>query len=198
MEERNYPIYIIYSSWSICKMKDFLDNILPDNVGLLKIVYDTIGNETNKTIVLMSNELYDKLLELGYGTYRYGIDFIIKRYKLGNYILPGENKSNNLFIPTIHKTTELFITTVLTNKLELLVKYNIIPPQSWRIKCPLNSRENGFIKLGCFIFFKPEISDYNIGVVKFLLQNLRWIDGDSPGEKYDNMIKCYWAKRKNK
>ena len=199
-----YPIYIIYSNWSLDKLSDFLTSMVNDGVGLLKIIYDNVGNETNKTLALISDALYIELLVKGYGINKYCADFIIKKYKFDKTkgLSPSPDKSNNLFIPvpSSQKSNELFITNVLNTKLEIFVKYNIIPAECWRIKCPLNSRELGQIKLGCFIFFKPEIPDTTIGVVKFLMQNLHWVDNTTSGldnSKYDNLIKCYWANHKN-
>ena len=190
--EEQFNIYIIYSSYSIETMLKFLDSFMPNAVGLTKIIMDSLLNETNKTIVVMKPELYDLLIENGYGVTRFEIDFKIKKYKFNENILPPLDKSSNLFIPIIKQTTETVVNTVINKKLDLLAEFNIIPKNSWRIKCPLNSRENGFIKLGCFIFFKSEISLYTIGVVKFLLNNTHWdINGEN---KYDNTIKCYWAK----
>lgn len=190
----NYPIYIIYSSWSIETLMNFLNGFMQNAVCLTKIIYDSSYNETNKTIVVMKSQLYDMLIQQGYGVTRFEIDFKIKRYTFNDNILPSPDKSSNLFIPIIKKTTEAVVNTIINQKLEHLAEFDIIPKNSWRIKCPINSRENGFIKLGCFIFFKNEISTYNIGVVKFLLNNTYW---DLNGEnKYDNTVKCYWAKHR--
>ena len=185
-------IYIIYSSYSIDKLLNFLNGYMQDAVCLTKIIYDFSMNETNKTIIVMKPELYQLLIQNGYGVTRFEIDFKIKKYKFNENILPPLDKSSNLFIPIIKQTTETVVNGIINQKLEQLANFQIIPNHSWRIKCPINSRENGFVKLGCFIFFKSEITDYNIGVVKFLLNNTKW--DDKGNEKYDNMLKCYWAK----
>lgn len=189
-----FSIYIIYSSLSIEAMLNFLNGFMPNAVCLTKIIYDAYFNETNKTIVVMKPELYELLLENGYGVTRFEIDFKIKKYKFNENILAPLDKSSNLFIPIIKKTSESVVNAIVNKKLESLADFNIIPKNSWRLKCPINSREDGCVKLGCFIFFKSEISEYNIGVVKFLLNNTYW---DAEGEnKYDNTIKCYWAKKR--
>lgn len=188
----SYNVFICYSSWSIETLLNFLNGYMQNAVGLTKIIKDFCDNETNKTIVVMKPELYDILLQHGYGVTRFEIDFKIKKYKFNENILPPADKSCNLFIPITKKTTETIVNSIINKKLEILAEFDIIPKKSWRIKCPINSRENGFIKLGCFIFFKSEISLYNIGIVKFLLNNTHW---DEEGDnKYNNIIKCYWAK----
>lgn len=188
-------IYIIYSNWSLDTITTFLNNILPDQIGLMKIVYDSAYNETNKTIAVLSSALYERLLEQGYGASRFEIDFKIKQYKFNDNILPPKDKSRNLFIPITKQTTESSITTVINKKLEVLARYDIIPLQSWRLKCPIDSREGGLVKLGCFIFFKADVTDQQIGVVRFLISHTYW-DDDKKNTKYDNMIKCYWTKPK--
>ena len=185
-------IFIIYSSWSIETMLKFLNGFMPDAVCMTKIMLDASLNETNKTIIVMKPELYYLLIQQGYGVTRFEIDFKIKKYKFNDLILQPQDKSSNLFIPIIKPTTESVVISIINQKLELLADFNVIPKKSWRLKCPLNSRETGFVKLGCFIFFKPEIFPYTIGIVKFLLNNTHW--DDAAGNKYDNIIKCHWAK----
>ena len=186
-------IYIIYSNWSIDTLTTFLNNIQEGQVGMMKIVYDSACNETNKTIAVLSTSLYDTLISQGYGMSRFEIDFKIKRYKFNDNILPPKDKSRNLFIPIMKQTTEMAVTSRIHQKLEILANFDIIPQHSWRIKCPINSRENGLVKLGCFIFFKSDVTDQQIGIVRFLLNHTYW-DNDKNNTKYDNTIKCYWAK----
>jgi hypothetical protein len=191
-----YPtIYVIYSSWCIEKIHVFLTNIGGDgSVGLLKIIYDNLSNESNKTIAVIKEHLYDKLIQLGYGNNNYNIDFKIKIYNLGDFLLPLPDRSNNLFIPTIKKVTETYVTEIVHNKLLALSNVGIIKENSWTIKCPIMSRETGIVKQGCFIFFK-DVSIYDIATVRFLINNTFW--DDKSDKKYDNMIKCHWAKYKN-
>lgn len=192
--EDHYPvIYIIYSNWSIEKISQFLDTIQPGCVGLLKILHDNNGNETNKTITVIKENLYDKLVDMGHNTFSYELDFKIKKYKLGDFLLPPPDKSNNLFIPTIKKVTELYVTDIIDSKLTALSTVGIIEPNTWVIKCPKISRDTGIVKQGCFIFFK-NVPIHNIATVRFLINNTFWDDNEE--KKYDNMIKCHWAKYK--
>jgi hypothetical protein len=177
-------------------MQNFFTSLIPDSVGLLKIIYDNDGNETNKTIAVLKHELYNLLVEQDYGTFRFEVDFKIKIYKLGTFLLPPEDRSSNLFIPTIKQLTELYVNTVINNKLQELSKYGILEADSWYVKCPISSRINGYVKQGCFIFFKPTVNIYVIATVRFLLNNTYW--DEQSVKKYDNMIKCHWAKHKNK
>jgi len=190
----NYPIYIIYSSWSLDRIRAFLSNFMPNSVSIMKIIYDSSLNETNKTIVLLKEELYNLLIDEGYGISRFEIDFKIKKYKFNNNILPPEGSSYNLFIPIIKKTTENQVTAIINKKLDELAEFKIIPEKSWRLKCPIDSRESGLVKLGCFIFFRNDVNIASISVVKFLLNNTYWIDNQDT--KYDNTIKCNWARPK--
>jgi hypothetical protein len=194
MEANNFPdIYIIYSSWSIDKIRNFLNTITNDCIGLLKIIYDNEGNETNKTIAVIKNELYNNLKEKGYTEFNYTLDFKIKIYKLPDFILPPEDRSSALFIPTIKKLTETYVTDIINNKLLELAKVNIIPIDSWKLKCPITSRFTGFVKQGCFIIFNSNINIYSIATIRFLLNNTYWEDNEV--KKYNNMVKCHWAKK---
>jgi hypothetical protein len=194
--DRDYPIYIIYSSWSIDKITTFLKSYDPDGVSMLKIVYDNSSQETNKTIAILSDRLYQLLVDHNYHIYRFEIDFKVKKYKLGDYLLPPADKSTNLFVPIIKKTTEVYVTQKLNDKLVDLANFGIIEHDAWKLKCPISSRGDGQVILGCFIFFKKEIDTFNIGVVRFLLNNTTWEANGN--HNYDNMLKCHWAKHKNK
>ena len=192
--EDSYPvIYIIYSNWSIEKITQFLDNIQSNGIGLLKILYDSNGNETNRTIAVIKEELYNQLVTMGYNTFSYSVDFKIKKYSLGSYLLPPADKSNNLFIPTIKQVTETYVTGIIDDKLKTLANVGIIEPNTWVIKCPKISRDTGIVKQGCFIFFK-NVPIHNIATVRFLINNTFWNENEE--KKYDNMIKCHWAKYK--
>ena len=196
IETKDYPIYIIYSCWSKERLETFLKGYDPDGVSMLKLIFDANGAETNRTIAILSDKLYQLLIENNYYTCQFFIDFKIKKYKLGDYLLPPKDKSTNLFVPIIKKTTEVYVTQTLNNKLTELAHFGIIEHNSWKLKCPITSRDNGQVILGCFIFFKKEIDIQDIGVVRFLLNNTTWENTGS--YKYDNMLKCYWAKHKNK
>lgn len=191
-----YPIYIIYSGWSIEKIYNFLNDTMKNSVCMMKIIYDSSFNETNKTIAVLNPELYDILINNGYSITRFELDFKIKKYKFKENIFPPPDKSSNLFIPIFKTTTETLATTIINKKLENLAQFGILPNKSWRIKCPINSRENGYVKLGCFIFFKSDLSESNISVVRFLLNNTHWNFNESNNNKYDNIIKCNWARHK--
>lgn len=186
----NFPIYIIYSYWSLDKIRDFLNQILPDSVGIMKVIYNVHYQQTNRTIAVLKPELYSLLMNLGYGVTRFDIDFKIKKYKFNDVQIV----SSTLFVPIIKRTTDLIVTKLITEKLEQFATFNILPKGSWCIKCPIDSRETGLVKLGCFISFK-DVTIETIGVVKFLLTNLHW-DNDHTNNKYDNIIKCYWARPK--
>jgi hypothetical protein len=178
------------------KLSNFLKEFDPQGVSMLKIILDANSNETNKTIAILSDHLYQLLVEHNYHTYRFEVDFKIKKYKLGMFLMPPEDKSHNLFVPIIKKTTEVYVTDKINQKLIELANFGILPHDSWKLKCPISSRNDGQVSLGCFIFFKKEIDLFNIGVVRFLLNGTRWEDdGDN---KYDNVLKCRWANHKNK
>ncbi len=116
-------IYIIYSSYSIEKLLNFLNGYMQGGVCLTKIVKDVFFNETNKTIVVMKPELYQLLIQNGYGVTRFEIDFKIKKYKFNENILAPLDKSTNLFIPIIKQTTETVVNTIINQKLEQLANF---------------------------------------------------------------------------
>jgi hypothetical protein len=90
----------------------------------------------------------------------------------------------------------VYVTQKLNEKLVELANFGILDHDSWKLKCPISSRGDGQVILGCFIFFKQEVDLFNVAIVRFLLNNTTWEQNGS--HKYDNMLKCYWAKHKNK
>src|SRR4029079_7146837 len=106
----DYPIFIIYSNWSLDTVTNFLNGILPNQICMMKIIYDNLSQETNKTIAVLTYRLYYLLIEQGYGKSQFHIDFKIKKYRFKDNILPPADKSTNLFIPVCKQTTELIVT----------------------------------------------------------------------------------------
>lgn len=194
LEEKYFPpVFMVHSKWSIQAIDKFLAPY--GDVGYLRVVRDKDGNETSRTLAIISIETYNTLQGKGYGC-RNNKGIVITPFRLTTHDLPPEDKdpAMSLFVPVPpkYRVTESVIMDNLNKRLEHLSNWNIIPANCWNISAPLKSREEGEIRNGCFISFKiPFYALKAIALVKILLSDSCW----SGPEKY--RIRCYWGRNRN-
>lgn len=195
---QHFPVYVIYSKMSIPKMDNYVRKYGP--VGFLNVVKDKVG-DTNRTIAILSEETFDRLIESGHGTDRKDRrnrnPLTVAPFKLKKSNFPSYNKTRTLFvpIPTAFKSdvdneyVEDKIKKCVEEKLKHLVSWNIIPDNSWRITIPLKSRESGEIRNSCFISFPREVKTPAVAMTKVLLHDTYWPN--------DNIFRCFWSRKRN-
>jgi hypothetical protein len=213
----NFDVYLIKSKWTLLRIDDFLSKF-DGEVGFLRIVLDKLGNETDRTIALLSSKLYNNLCDAGLnkigenkigenkigenkiGENKIGEEtgFQVSKFILKQSSLPCEYKTKNLFIPVPLNYTENTIIKVISEKLKHLADWNIISMNSWNIHIPIKSREFGKIKGCCFISFDDSTAIENIAMVRILLTDTFW---QSQKNRHKNdILRCFWAidnKKKN-
>jgi hypothetical protein len=221
----NFDVYLIKSKWTLLRIDDFLRKF-EGEVGFLRIVLDKLGNETDRTIALLSPKLYNNLCDAGLNkTSENKISenklsenkigeneiskneiskisedtgFSVSKFILKQSSLPCEYKTKNLFIPVPLNYTENTIIKVLTEKLKHLADWNIISMNCWNIHIPIKSREFGKIKGCCFISFDESIAVENIAMVRILLTDTFW--QCQKNRHKNDILRCFWAidnKKKN-
>ena len=193
----NFPVYFIYSKWSLAQMDKFIQEF--GNAGFLRIIFDPEGKETDRTLAIMDEETYKALVEAGYGdtkgktgnTKPVGFRIGVFNLKENNY--PHEGLDVNLFVPVPKELSsdETTVTKTVTDKLEHLVQWNIIPDKSWKLTVPLASRETGGVRGGCFIVFNPEVALGRVAMVRLLLTDTYW---PAVGEAERSIFRCHWAR----
>lgn len=192
-----FPVYIIYSRWSLEKIEKFL--VSHGEVGFLRVVYDSHNRETERTIGIISLETYQKLCDLKYNIREYGKGLVIQLFTLKPSHYPGEGRTKTLFVPVpnILANNDQLVLDTINDKLKHLAEWGIIPDNSWSLNLPLESREKGGVKGGCFISFKAEVSLDNITVVRILLTDTYWPTSLEDPNKDRSIFQCFWARARN-
>jgi hypothetical protein len=193
----NFDVYLIKSKWTLLRIDEFLSKF-EGEVGFLRIVLDKLGNETDRTIALLSSKLYNNLCDDGLNKLRDDTGFQVSKFILKQSSLPCEYKTKNLFIPVPLNYTENTIIKIISEKLKHLADWNIISMNSWNIHIPIKSREFGKIKGCCFISFDDSIAIENIAMVRILLTDTFW--QSNKNRHKNDILRCFWAidnKKKN-
>jgi hypothetical protein len=193
----NFDVYLIKSKWTLLRIDEFLSKF-EGEVGFLRIVLDKLGNETDRTIALLSSKLYNNLCDDGLNKLGEDTGFQVSKFILKQSSLPCEYKTKNLFIPVPLNYTENTIIKVISEKLKHLADWNIISMNSWNIHIPIKSREFGKIKGCCFISFDESIAIENIAMVRILLTDTFW--QSHKNRQKNDILRCFWAidnKKKN-
>jgi hypothetical protein len=187
-------LYIIYSKWSLSRISRELD--FYGKIGLLRIICEA-GKETNRTLALLENEVYDKLSEKGYTDKKSNRGFSIARFNEKALDLPSKGFTKNLFIyvPESFRKNDVETIDIIDEKIKHLVEWEIIPKDSWHVNTVLKSREKGAISSGCFIVFDNHVEITAIAKVKLLVTDTFWPEVTTGVER--EPFKCLWAKKKD-
>jgi len=188
--DTNFNVCLIKSKWTLLRIDEFL-NKYKGEVGYLRIVLDKFGNETDRTIALLSTELYNNLCEDGLSKYNEEVGFQVSKFILKQKSLPNEYKTRNLFILVPLNYSENFVIKCSTDKLKHLANWDIIPMNSWYIKIPIKSRELGKIKGCCFISFDSNVPIENISMTRILLTDTYWQLQNNKSKS--DILRCFWA-----
>jgi hypothetical protein len=187
----DFNVYLIHSGKSLVSIDSFLTEY--GDVGFLRVVYESDGKETNRTIAILPTSSYDALVKDGYGRSQYGKDFVITVFELKPNNYPGEGRTKTLFVPVpkeLGSNDETVVGTV-SDKLKHLADWDIIPQDSWSVKVPLKSREIGGVRGGCFVSFKRDVSIHRIAMVRVLLTDTYWPEH---GDDERLVFRCFWAR----
>lgn len=202
---QTFKVYLIHSRRSLTSIEGFLngyaDSKNGDGIGYIRIVYDREGHETNRTIAILSDSVYDRLLKDGCDRHRDGRDFAISPFTLKDFNFPGEGRTNSLFVPVPESLRGHSdeVVQAISDKLAHYADWDVLPDQSWTIKPVLVSREVGDIKNGCFISFKNDVTVESRAMIRVLLSDSYWpirhTDNleDSDDDKKE-IFQCFWAR----
>lgn len=194
-EELKFPVYLIYSKWSLLQLDNFLKDF--GDVGFLRIVYDNDGKETDRTIAILPETVYDYLCEEGYGevakgTRSYGRGLRISPFRLKDSSIQGEGRSKTLFVPVPKTLDDSQVIPAVIDKLKHLSEWGIVQDNSWSVNVPLKSREEGNLQSGCFVSFKRDVSIKQVAMIRVLLTDTYWPDQEDGSDRA--VFRCFWAR----
>ena len=196
-EQCSFPVYLIYSKWSLPQLDNFLKDF--GDVGFLRIVYDNEGKETDRTIAILPPDVYETLCNEGYGEAKqgsrsYGRGLRVTPFLLRDNCFPGEGRTKTLFVPVPKDlgADDSQVIAAVIDKLKHLSEWGIVEENSWSVNVPLRSREKGGVKSGCFVSFKRDVALERIAMVRVLLTDTYW--PEQPDETERAVFRCFWAR----
>jgi hypothetical protein len=196
-EKTSYVVALVFSRWPLRNICEFLEQQIgadKHRIGLIKIDRERNGNETNRTILLLTRDLFDQAILLGYGEHT-GIDFKITEYEVRKHNLPGKGLSRNFFIPLTQDVHAESARVQIQNKLNVIVGFGMFKEKERpRLKIPVKSRESGDHSGKAFITFARNTPVETIALARICLHDTRLYTSE---DEY-SLMKCYWAKEKRK
>lgn len=190
-----FPVYVIFSGWSMGEIADFIEEKAAhkNDVGIMRIDFFE-GKETDRTIILLDSNLYQKLRE----ETRHNKEFSIDQFKLGSHWYPKRDESEkSLYIqlPNCHDARQC--RESLTLKLKEMVHFGMFGGDDYKISIPLESR-NGSKHMGhSYVDFDESVGPDAIAFARVLLSysdwnyKMDWNDNEDPWR-----VRCYYKKTK--
>lgn len=206
-EHIDFPVYSVWSKLSLSQMDKFIQEF--GSAGFLRIVLDHEGKETDRTLAIMDDSTYEALVAAGYGEVKVKtsnvdtkkfIGFRASPFILKENNFPREGLDVNLFVPVPKHLSgdEAFVTDVVTEKLEHLAQWDIIPADSWKLTVPLASRETGGVRGGCFICFNACVPLPRVAMTRILLADTYWPESEEEVGTHDRSVfRCHWARMRD-
>lgn len=186
----NFPnVYVIYSSWSLAKIRHFLTtNLTNPKIGPLRIDYKN-GKETNRTVAVLDDANFQELKEKGYTVYSKTAEFRIMPYVVKDIglVTPGPDKRYSYYIRfPMGATDATVIENELREKLDELSEFGFFPKGSYTVRTPLVSREAGTPRNFCLVNFQDSVSRTSIIAGRIVLHQSHWRD-------HPDLLKCFWT-----
>lgn len=186
------PVCVIYSGMCLSAIREFLLTFGPtDKVGTMRINYDRDGFETDRTICVLDQTIFDKAVAAGFDKRKTGIDFSVAAYRLGDRNYPREGFTSNFYLPLPRELelTETLIIKQVETKIKQLVTFGDLPAACYKITIPKVSRETGALRGSCFVSFQPNVPLTAIATTRVALDSTAWDDAKGQHEE----SRCFWA-----
>jgi len=178
LKMNNYVVALIFSNWTIGKIHDFLEDYLDarkNDIGLSKIerYKDKRGEmkDSNRTLLLLKREIYEKALKSGLDMPQPNLDFRISEFSLSARHLPNEGYTSNLFIRLPDNLNTSDMETLLEDKLKSLVEFGLLKENEYSLKIPLNSRITGENKGFALCNFSENVDVKTRAIIRALLND---------------------------
>jgi len=190
-----YVVAVCFSQWTLNQIVGFLEekaSATEDEMGVMRV--DRFkGNDTNRTIILMTRELFDRAEKNDLTRRQKGLDFVLDEYELRDGNFPKEGFTRNFFITVPETLSTEEVKAQLQNKLDVLCRFGMFDKdQQPRLKIPLKSRDTGEHRKQAFVTFSRDTSDEVIALARVLLHDTRLYLDENTWVR----MNCFWAKVK--
>lgn len=191
-EGKKYVVAIIFSRWNLDTVYDFIMDHASESefVGPLRIDRNK-GQETDRTICIMSASLYDTLKE-SYPRRTYSCDFSITEYELRKYNHPKEDETYKLFVHLPRQLSASKCALQLEDKMKAFTQAGLVKQDEYKVDVPCSSREVNTHRGLAFVSFKRTVPQDVICVIKLMLHDSWW----TLNEEDTQLMKCNWARNR--
>lgn len=193
-------VYIIFSKWEVKKIVQFCRTY--GEVFWSRLVYDKSGKETDRTLMILSDEAYNGLVKAGYGSEEHKRGSNSNKaagFRIARYVLREDSEHTDaptLFVPAPkeQRDSTVVMEGIVDSKLRTLAECDILPMDSWVVEAPPRSRESGEVRSGAYITFDTNVERARIAMVRLLINDTYWPD---VGNKETlSIFRCYWARER--
>jgi hypothetical protein len=182
-----YPLFIVYSRKSVDYITNFLGNygaLGHDGVYGVHVCYDMNGNETNRSLVLCEEDIYEDLVAQGYEKTDQRLpnrqnEFLIDRYRFfpDNHH-PKNEQTYNFFIKLPPVTHPAFtdckashFVSQLERVLNELVRAKVLPDHGYHLNVPMESRTTGKHRGVAYVTFDKNVDRNAIAAARVYIDH---------------------------
>ena len=196
----SYTIAIVFSNWALPKVYDFMTDYLnarKEELGMGKVerYKDKNGEmkDSNRTILLMKQSLFDRAIEAGLDLQQPDLDFKIAEFIITDKYYPSEKQTHNLFIQIPKNLSSTECEILIKEKMDVFSKFCLINNTDYSIRIPLNSRITGEHRGFALLNFKDNVDIRTRVYIKVLLHNsfLYFLGNDLC------YLPVFWAKKRS-
>jgi len=196
----SYTIAIVFSNWTLPKVYDFLTDYLnarKEEIGMGKIerYKDRNGEmkDSNRTILLMKQNLFDRAIEAGLDLAQPDLDFKIAEFIITDKYYPKDNQTHNLFIQIPKNLSSTECEILIKEKMDIFTKFGLITNTDYFLRIPLDSRMTGVHKGFALLNFKDNVDIRTRVYVKALMHNsFLYFQGNEIC-----YLPAFWQKKRN-
>ena len=178
-KEQKYIVAIVFSNWTLSKIVEFFRDYLEckeDDIGITKIerFRDRKSGEmkdSNRTLILIKKELYNKAIEAGLNIPQPNLDFRISEYIIKDKSKPAENYTSNLYLIIPKNVTIEEAEYSIMQKLNRMVSFEMLNKEDFSLKIPLQSRLTGEHRGFAYLSFSINVDLVTKIFIKALLHD---------------------------
>lgn len=170
-------IAIIFSHWTLQKILDFFKDYLDAKeweIGTAKVERfkkDDIIKDSNKTLILMRESLFNRAIESGLNMRQPKLDFLMCEFVLSGKYLPSYKYSPDLYIRIPSNLPISDIEILIHEKMNVFINFELITDKGYSLFIPLKSRITGEHRNFAIMKFNEDIEMSTRAYIKALMQD---------------------------
>ncbi len=177
------PLYVIISDWALSRIHDFICQYGDSSdIGPIRIDYKN-GVETNRTFVVLKPYIFDALWQAGYSNPNNRDEFYISKYRMID-TFKLDRRSLKIPLPASLRMTGTVISNIIKEKLDTLVKFNVLASDDFNIRMVLADRARDIPPRFAYINFTEKATVEQILACHIIMHQTKW------SEDSDVRVEC--------